>query len=85
MGQSVLPQGLILMEIKALGGMPLWLAGALADNEIFPATFSKFGKCYTEYIAKQVDRRFSAGKIIANQGMVIGNSVNMERMVRISA
>ena len=52
--QIILPEGMVLMEIKALGGMPLWMASALSENEIFPTTFSKFGVCYTDYIYKQV-------------------------------
>ena len=53
-GQSVLPEGKMLMEIKALGGMPIWMTGILSENEIFPTTFSKFGVCYTDYIYKQI-------------------------------
>ena len=51
--QLILPEGKTLMEVKALGGMPLWLAGALSENGIFPASFSKFGVCYTDVIYKQ--------------------------------
>jgi len=53
-GQCVLPDGKMLMEIKMLNGMPLWLAGALSENEIFPTNFSKYGVCYTAYIGKQI-------------------------------
>ena len=51
-GQYVLPEGKMLMEVKALGGMPLWMANILSENGIFPASFSKFGVCYTDYICK---------------------------------
>jgi len=53
-GQCVLPEGKMLMEVKALGAMPLWLAGALSAHGVFPTTFSKFGVCYTNYIHKQL-------------------------------
>ena len=53
-GQRILPDDKILMEIKALGGMPLWMASALSENGIFPTSFSKFGTCYTDYIYKQI-------------------------------
>ena len=56
-GQSILPEGKMLMEIKALGGMPLWLTTALSENEIFPTSFSKFGTCYTDYILKSGNER----------------------------
>lgn len=49
-GQAILPQGLMLMEIKTLGGMPLWLSRALSENGIFPVSFSKYGVSYTNYI-----------------------------------
>ena len=39
-----------LMEVKALGGMPLWFAKALADQRIFPTSFSKYGTCYKNYL-----------------------------------
>ena len=52
--QIILPKGMILMEIKALGGMPLWMARVLSENEIFPTTFSKFGVCYTDHIYRQM-------------------------------
>ena len=53
-GQRILPKSKILMEIKALGGMPLWMASALSENEVFPTTFSKVGICYTDYIYQQI-------------------------------
>ena len=36
----------IIMEIKAHGVMPLWLAQALSANQIYPVRFSKIGKIY---------------------------------------
>ncbi|MDR1134661.1 MAG: polyphosphate polymerase domain-containing protein [Clostridiales Family XIII bacterium] len=52
-GRLILPQGGVVMEIKALGGMPLWLSRALGENGIFPRTFSKYGVCYSDYISKE--------------------------------
>ena len=37
-----------IMEIKTLGSMPLWLVRALSELNIFPASFSKYGKIYEE-------------------------------------
>ena len=39
-----------IMEIKTLGSMPLWLVRALSELNIFPASFSKYGKIYEENI-----------------------------------
>ncbi|WFR56651.1 polyphosphate polymerase domain-containing protein [Anaerocolumna sp. AGMB13025] len=47
-GASLLDQGVQLMEIKIPGAMPLWLAHLLNDLEIFPVSFSKYGKGYQE-------------------------------------
>lgn len=41
-----------LMEIKVLNSYPVWLARALSELEIFPASFSKYGTIYKEFIAK---------------------------------
>jgi len=55
-GYSILPQGKMLMEIKTLGGIPLWMTHALCENEIYPTSFSKYGSCYTDHILKQGER-----------------------------
>ena len=49
-GKIILPPGKILMEIKTNGGMPLWMAHTLSENEIFPVAFSKYARCYTGFI-----------------------------------
>jgi hypothetical protein len=64
-GQMILPQGTALMEVKALGGLPLWLTRTLSENGVFPASFSKYGVCYTDYIMNPgfVPAREEAAKI----------------------
>lgn len=37
-----------LMEIKVFGAMPLWLADILDRLQIFPTSFSKYGKAYLQ-------------------------------------
>jgi len=54
-GHALLPQDAMLMEIKTLGGMPLWLTRALSEGEIFPTSFSKCGTCYTNYVLKKAE------------------------------
>lgn len=44
----------IIMEVKARGGMPLWLTHLLSENKIFPERFSKIGKIY-EKIRKETN------------------------------
>lgn len=37
-----------VMEIKSLNAMPLWLVHALSKLEIYPASFTKYGKIYEQ-------------------------------------
>ncbi len=45
-GRNLLEEGSVLMEIKMPGSSPLWLAELLSNTKVFPAGFSKYGKCY---------------------------------------
>lgn len=50
-GSPLLPEGRILMEVKASGAMPLWFARLLSDLAIAPTSFSKYGLCYKQHLA----------------------------------
>jgi len=45
-GEYLLPEDVILMEIKTGGAMPVWLAQALSECGILPGRFSKYGTAY---------------------------------------
>lgn len=45
-GTPLLEPGERLMEIKIAGAMPIWLCHLLDELEIFPRSFSKYGKAY---------------------------------------
>lgn len=47
-GNPLLMEGERLMEIKIPGAMPVWLSHILDDLEIYPSSFSKYGKGYLE-------------------------------------
>lgn len=47
-GSELLRPGQRLMEIKALGAMPLWLSSQLSELQIYPASFSKYGKAFQQ-------------------------------------
>lgn len=49
-GRPLIEPGQTLMEIKIPGVMPLWLCQILAQLEIYPASFSKYGDCYKHYL-----------------------------------
>ena len=43
----------VIMEIKALGAMPLWLAHELSARKIYPQQFSKIGSIYNKIRKEQ--------------------------------
>lgn len=47
-GHHLLDDGHVLMEIKCADAMPLWLAKALSENQIYKTSFSKYGKAYVQ-------------------------------------
>jgi len=54
-GLAILPDGIILMEVKTLGCMPLWMAQALSKFDIYPTSFSKYGVGYKIYVLQKGD------------------------------
>ncbi len=52
-GQLLLPAGQWLMEIKAGQSMPIWLVRLLSENEVYPASFSKYGTEYKQTLQEQ--------------------------------
>ena len=49
-GESLLPPGQVLMEVKLPQAAPLWLTRILSEMKLYPASFSKYGTCYREEI-----------------------------------
>ncbi len=45
-GDRLLEDGTKLMEIKIPGAMPVWLSNTLTDLNIYPTSFSKYGRAY---------------------------------------
>ena len=45
--------GMVLLEIKAPGAVPLWLAHILGELDVFPTGFSKYGVCYRDNILEK--------------------------------
>ncbi len=50
-GQPLLPEGSVLMEVKAAEAMPLWLARIFSELSIYPNSFSKYGAAYVKQTA----------------------------------
>ena len=49
-GTPILPPGMTMMEIKSIGGMPLWMTKILTQEKIFKTSFSKYGTAYQTLI-----------------------------------
>lgn len=60
-GDAVLTDGSVVMEVKALGGIPLWLVSMLSEQKIYATSFSKYGVCYQRHIAATI---FGKGRFI---------------------
>ena len=53
-GTPLLPKGIVLMEIKCSGGIPLWLTEILSEEHIYKTSFSKYGTAYRNFIFPQI-------------------------------
>ena len=49
-GTPLLKDGMVLMEIKCSGGIPLWLTQVLSKEHIYKTSFSKYGTAYQTII-----------------------------------
>ena len=49
-GKAILPDGMVLMELKCSGGIPLWMVDILSRERIYKTSFSKYGTAYTSMI-----------------------------------
>ena len=49
-GDPILDKGLVLMEIKCAGGIPLWMTRVLSEEQIYKTAFSKYGTAYQTII-----------------------------------
>ena len=52
-GELLLPPDQYILEIKASGGMPLWLSQTLAKLAIYPCSFSKYGAVYMKEVCQE--------------------------------
>lgn len=52
-GKLVFNKPMYIMEIKTLGGLPLWFSNILSGLKIYPNSFSKYGNVYKKYLIKK--------------------------------
>lgn len=48
-GQELLPSGQRIMEVKTPNAVPKWFADILDGMELYPCSFSKYGKAYQQW------------------------------------
>ena len=66
------------MEVKISDSVPDWLVNKLSELRIFKASFSKYGKAYTNFIEEQID---SKKQIFVPEISVTRNNTIMNRSV----
>ncbi len=59
-GKKLLDEGQILMELKIPGAVPAWLGRLMAELEIYPTSYSKYGVYYKKYIQPELVRRIES-------------------------
>lgn len=53
-GTPILRDGMVLMEIKCSGGIPLWMTHVLSEEHIYKTSFSKYGTAYKTMIFPKI-------------------------------
>lgn len=53
-GKTILPEGMVLMELKCTGGIPLWMTRVLSEEKIYKTSFSKYGTAYQTLLLPQL-------------------------------
>ena len=56
-GTPLLPAGMVLMELKTPGGLPLWMTQFLTREHIYKTSFSKYGTAYQTLIFPELQHR----------------------------
>ena len=49
-GESLLPEGYTILEVKVQQAVPLWLSAILAEGKIYKGSFSKYGEAYRQQL-----------------------------------
>ena len=49
-GLPLLPEGMVMMELKSPGALPLWIVRFLSEQKIYKTSFSKYGNAYEKML-----------------------------------
>ena len=63
-GTPILPENMVLMEVKCAGGIPLWLTKVLTEEHIYKTSFSKYGTAYETLIYPNLKEETIHGSIV---------------------
>lgn len=58
-GTPLLKDGMVLMELKCSGGIPLWLTETLSEERIYKTSFSKYGTAYQTLIYPKLKEEYT--------------------------
>lgn len=58
-GTALLPEDRVLMELKAAGGLPLWMVRVLSAQRLFKTSFSKYGAAYLDLADRKGGRQYA--------------------------
>lgn len=52
-GESIIPEGMALLEVKTAGAIPLWLVKVFSENRIYKTSFSKYATAYQTIMTRE--------------------------------
>ena len=52
-GELICPDDPVILEVKLANAAPLWLARLLSWHKIYMSSFSKYGTCYLNHLARR--------------------------------
>lgn len=55
-GEMLLNDGEYLMEVKTLGGVPIWFSHLLSELKIYSRSFSKYGNAYKRDLMRSINK-----------------------------
>ncbi len=67
-GKMITKPGQHMMEIKVTNAMPMELVRRLSELRIFPASFSKYGRGYSDMLKEKINREYVAAGEITTSG-----------------
>lgn len=74
-GTPLLPEGMVLMELKCPGAIPLWMVQTLSREHIYKTSFSKYGAAYRTVIYPRLCREAARRDGVPHPAPLSGQAV----------